>query len=64
MAANQTECSRLEQRSVIKFLVAENVKSTEECVICTEKHVLFQKVFTIGLIGCHDVSELKRQPME
>ena len=26
MATNQTECSRLEQRSVIKFLVAEKCK--------------------------------------
>ena len=29
MAANQTESSRVEQRSVIKFLVAEKCKSCE-----------------------------------
>ena len=29
MVANQTECSRFEQRSVIKFLVAEKCKTWE-----------------------------------
>ena len=29
MMANQTECSQLEQRSAIKFLVAEKDKSSE-----------------------------------
>ena len=39
-------CSRLEQRSVIKLLVAEKCKFTEECVMCMEKHVLVKKIFT------------------
>ena len=43
MMANQTECFRLEQRSVIDFLVAEKCKP---CGMCTEKNVLVQKRFT------------------
>ena len=43
MAANQTGYSRLEQRSVTKFLLAENanrVKFTEECLMYMEKNIL------------------------
>ena len=40
MVANQTECSRFEQRSVMKFLVAEKCKT---CMMCMEKCVLVQK---------------------
>ena len=43
MVPNQRECTRLEQRSVIKFLMAEKCKLCEiskECVKCTEKPVL------------------------
>ena len=45
MVPKQTECFRLEQRSVFKFLLrnSNNEKFTEECVICTEKHVLVKK---------------------
>ena len=43
MVANQTECCRLEQSSVIKFLAAEKCKLsvmfTEGCEMCMEKHV-------------------------
>ena len=45
MAANQTQCSRLKQRSVIKFLVTEkgtHVKFTQEFMMCTEKYVLLK----------------------
>ena len=48
MVENQTECSRLEQRSVIKFLVAANanpMKFMEECVMHSEKHILQKKKF-------------------
>ena len=44
MVANLTECSRLEQRSILKFKMAEKYKPfTEECVMDTEKHVLVKK---------------------
>ena len=38
MAANL-----LEQKPVIKFLVADNCKPCEEWVMCMEKHVLVKK---------------------
>ena len=44
---SKSECSRLKQRSEIKFLVAEKCKPykiLEECVRCMEKkHVLIKK---------------------
>ena len=46
MVVNQRECSRLQQMSVIKFLVlisANHVKFTEKCVMCMKKHVLIKK---------------------
>ena len=46
MESNQTDNSRLEQRYVIKFMVAEtanHTKFTEECVISALKHVLVKK---------------------
>ena len=46
MVANQTVCSRFEQRSVMKFLVAEKYKP---CVIHMEK---FKKIF-INLLNIH-----------
>ena len=49
MMSNQTECSRLEQNSVIKFLVVKSenhVTFTEEYRMCTEKDVLVIKMFT------------------
>ena len=53
MAANQTECSRLEQRSVIKFLMAAKCNLCnfiQELVLCTEKHALVKKtVLNMGL---------------
>ena len=42
MAANQTECFRLEQRSVMKVLLAKKCKPYEiytRNVMCAEKHV-------------------------
>ena len=49
MGTNQTESSRLEQKSVIKFLVAEKCKPCEIYRrMCTEKHVLAKKMFKIG----------------
>ena len=48
MVTNQTECSRLQQCSVMHFFVVTNYKSqmkfTDECVICTQEHILFKKV--------------------
>ena len=44
--ANQTKCSKLEQMSVIKFWwlkSGNSMKFTEECVMCTTKHVLVKK---------------------
>ena len=52
MAANQIVCSRLEQRSVIKFWwlkIANHVNFPEESRMCMEKHVLVQKILLIGL---------------
>ena len=51
MAANKTECYRFEQTSVINFwwLRSVNYMKFKECVMCTEKHVLVQKMFTDGL---------------
>ena len=50
MVANQAECSRLEQRSVIKFFLwlrsANYVKFTEEYVMC----MFYQKMFMNGLL--------------
>ena len=49
MATNQ--CSRLEQRSVIKFLVGEkckHVKFIEEYVMITEKNVFVKIMFING----------------
>ena len=63
MEANQSECSRLEQRSVNKFLVAESenhVKFTE-CAMYTEKPVLIKKCLQIGLLL---EPESKRQSLE
>ena len=48
MAANQ--CSRLGQKSVIRFVLAKKrkpCKFIEECVMCTEKHVLVKKCLQI-----------------
>jgi len=54
--ADLESCSRIEQRSVIKFLVAEQckpsanqVKYLEECRLCMKKHVSAKKMFTNGL---------------
>ena len=41
MAASQIECSRLEQRSVIKLL-------TDECVMCTERMFKSKKYLQMG----------------
>ena len=52
MMANQTVCSRLEQRSTIKYLVTEMCKICEiyrRTCVCSEKHVLVEKMFTNGL---------------
>ena len=47
MASNQKKCSRLEQRSVIIFLMAEKCKQCKiyrkMCDMCTKKHVLVKK---------------------
>ena len=46
---NQTECSRLEQRSVVKLLVTEKSKTnkfTNACVMFTEKYGFVKKLFT------------------
>ena len=48
ITAYQIECFRLEQRSVIKFLVAEKCKpyeDREKCVVYKEKHVLVKNVY-------------------
>ena len=53
IVTNQTQCTRLEQRSIIKFLIPEKSKPCEICRrMCdfTEKHVLVKKMFTKGLI--------------
>ena len=47
MVANQTKCSKLEQRSVIKLLMAENCKPceiTEETVMRPQKHALVKNI--------------------
>ena len=48
--SGKAECSKLEQRSVIKFIVAEKCKPCEiyrrMCVIYMEKHVLVKEIFT------------------
>ena len=46
IVANQIECSKHEQRSVIKFLVTNKCKScktAKEYMMCMEKHVLVKK---------------------
>ena len=52
IVANQTECSRLEQRSVIKFLLAEKCKPceiyTRMCIVYREAW-LSQRLLTNGL---------------
>ena len=48
MVENITECSRFEQTSVIKFLLANHVKFTEIGVMCKVKYVLVKKIFTNG----------------
>ena len=54
MAANKTEFFKFEHKSIIKLLMANDVKFTEECVMCTEKYVLVKKKFTNGqIIGYH-----------
>ena len=46
---NQTACSRLKQRSVIKFLVGKQRKSSENFrIISTEKHVFVKKCLQMG----------------
>ena len=42
MAANQTEWSRLEQKSVIRLLVAQMCKP---CVVCTDKKKIVKEVW-------------------
>ena len=53
IATYQTECSRLEQRSVIKFLLVEKCKPYEiykrMCNECWEACFCFKKMFTNGL---------------
>ena len=52
MVANQTECSRLQQRSVVKFLLGEKCKPCENhkrlCDGYRETH-FSQKMFTNGI---------------
>ena len=52
MAANETQCSRIEQRSLIKFLLAEKCKPREIyrriCDVYGEA-CFSQKMFTSGL---------------
>ena len=46
MDVNQTECTRIEQRFVTNYLLAKkynNLKFTEECVMCTEKYIFCKK---------------------
>ena len=48
MVANQTESSRLQQKSVIKFFVAEKYKPCkiyQKRVISKEKHILVKDMF-------------------
>ena len=49
MVTNQIECSRFEQRSVIKVRSANYVKFIEEYVMFIEKYVLVKTMFTNGL---------------
>ena len=52
MVTNQKDDSRLEQRSVMKYLVSKKCKTyefTEECVKCMEKNVLFTNKLNMGL---------------
>ena len=53
MVANQTECSKLEQRSVIQFLV----ELTQECMMSTEKRVLVKKCLQMVLLSCDFVEK-------
>ena len=73
MVANQILCFRLEQRSVIKFLVAEKCKPSEiysimynecgeACFIKKKKEKKKKSKFTNEL--SHYEPELKRQSME
>jgi len=46
--ADLESCSRIEQRSVIKFLVADSanqVNYSEECLLCMKKHVSAKNVY-------------------
>ena len=66
MATNQTLFSRLEQRSVINFLVVKKCKPCEEeCVMRTKKHVFVKKCFKMSkILFSSNESESKRQSME
>ena len=44
----KSEYSKLEQKSVVKSLMAEMCKLYGRIVMCTENHVLSQKIFTNG----------------
>ena len=46
MIANQTDCSKLEQRSVIKIFRADYVKFMDKCILCTGKYVFGKKKFS------------------
>ena len=50
MVANQLECFRFEQRSVVNlWLSTKHVRFIEEWVMFIKKHDLVQKIFTNGL---------------
>ena len=64
MTANQTECSRFEQRSVIKFLVAEKCKPCEIYRRICNVYVLVKQILQMSQIWvCSSNPELKRQSM-
>ena len=66
-AANQTECSRLKQRSVIRYFVAVSAnyeKFTERCVMFT-KNVLVKKCLQMFQTwDYHKKPESKKQSIE
>ena len=65
--ANQTQCSRLEQKSVINFLVAENFKPCEiykRMCIVNEKTCLSQKCLQKSKVWvCYYKPKAKRESM-
>ena len=58
MISNHIDCSKIQEKSVIRSLVAEklkHIKFMEEYVMCTEKHVLIKNGYSWVEKNVHDV---------